>query len=266
MRFVLLALALVGCAIPAAAQATASTPPADSPPADSPHVELLPSYAFHMSAQHIGSDDKRYVWDTNFGGELDLLKYGGGRATFEANYQAVLGEELRRFDPNQGNYILAGVVSGMVGGLEIGVVYYHQSRHLSDRPKVVPVDWNMLGGRIRKEETRGRLGLVGRADLRRTLLNSFVDYSWELDSDLHLRYALHPRASVIATSGVRLLGTDGSRGRGTQAGVREEGGIRIEGRGAAIEVFVSLERRIDPYPLEFGTATWLGAGFRLLGR
>ncbi|MEQ1572995.1 MAG: hypothetical protein ABL993_01985 [Vicinamibacterales bacterium] len=261
MRPALLALALAAFAVPAAAQATNPTPAADSP-----QLELLPGYAFHMSAQHIGSDDERYVWDTNFGGELDLLKYGSGRATFEANYQAVLGEELRRFDPNQGNYVLAGVVSGTVAGLEVGVVYYHQSRHLSDRPKVVAVDWNMLGGRVRKEGTRGRFGLAGRADVRRTLLNSFVDYSWELDSDVHLRYALHPRASVIAMSGVRLLGTDGSRNRGTQAGVREEGGIRIEGRGAAVEVFVSLERRIDPYPLEFGTTTWLGAGFRLLSR
>ena len=260
-RSVLLALALLACAARVSAQT--STP---APPAASPRVELLPRYAFHMGAQHLGSDDKRYVWDTNFGGELDLVAYGQVRATFEANYEAVLGEELHRFDPNQGNYILAGVVSGQVGKLELGVVYYHQSRHLSDRPKVVPVDWNMLGGRIRTEGTRGRVGLAARADLRRTVLNSFVDYSWELDSDVRVRYALHPRVAAIGASGVRLLGTDGSRDRGTQAGVREEGGVGIEGRGAAVELFVFFERRIDPYPLEIGTVTWFGAGFRLLSR
>ena len=52
------------------------------------------------------SDDPRFVWDTNFGGELDFVDYGLGRTTFAANYEAVLGEEFRRFDPNQGNYLL----------------------------------------------------------------------------------------------------------------------------------------------------------------
>ena len=49
-----------------------------------------------------------FVWDTNFGGELDVVDYGTGRATFVANYQAILGDEFRHFDPNQGNYILSG--------------------------------------------------------------------------------------------------------------------------------------------------------------
>ena len=56
-------------------------------------------------------DDPRYVWDADFGGELDIVDYGAGRVTFEANYQVVLGEEIRSFDPNQGNYILAGLAS-----------------------------------------------------------------------------------------------------------------------------------------------------------
>ena len=37
----------------------------------------------------------------------------------------------------------------------------------------------------------------------------------------------------------------------------------MEGRGAALELFVAAERLIDPYQLEFSTATWLTAGFRL---
>ncbi len=43
-----------------------------------------------------------FVWDTNFGGELDVIDYRTGRATFVANYQAILGDEFRHFDPNQG--------------------------------------------------------------------------------------------------------------------------------------------------------------------
>ena len=38
----------------------------------------------------------------------------------------------------------------------------------------------------------------------------------------------------------------------------------FEGRAGAIELFVAGERRIDPYPVEFGVAQWFTAGFRLL--
>jgi hypothetical protein len=59
---------------------------------------------------------------------------------------------------------------------------------------------------------------------------------------------------------------DGSRDRGRQHGYRGEAGVRLEGRGGAAELFAALERRIDPYQLEFGTVTWAMAGFRLLTR
>ena len=71
--------------------------------------------------------------------------------TFVANYQACSARRFRRFDPNQGNYILAGNVSARTRGVRSrGGVFYHQSRHLRDRPKRQPIDWNMLGGRVRK--------------------------------------------------------------------------------------------------------------------
>jgi hypothetical protein len=59
---------------------------------------------------------------------------------------------------------------------------------------------------------------------------------------------------------------DGSQNRGTQTGVRGEGGVRLEGRAGAVELYVAAERRIDPYPLEFNVDHWIGAGFRLLSR
>ena len=64
----------------------------------------------------------------------------------------------------------------------------------------------------------------------------------------------------------RYLGVDDTRERGNQVGYRAEGGVRLEGSGAAVELFIAGERRIDPYPLEFGTATWFSAGFRLMSR
>ena len=72
-----------------------------------------------MNAEHLSGDDPRYVWDADFGGELDVVDYGYGRFTFEGNYQVVLGEEIRSFDPNQGNYILAGNVSARTRWFEV---------------------------------------------------------------------------------------------------------------------------------------------------
>ena len=139
-----MALLVVVSAVPARAQG--QTPPAG--PART--VEFMSRTAFHMNAQHLSGDDPRYVWDADFGGELDVVDYGGGRFTFEANYQIVLGEEIRSFDPNQGNYVLAGNVSARTRGFEIAGQLYHQSRHLADRPKEEAIDWNTLGGRVRK--------------------------------------------------------------------------------------------------------------------
>ena len=230
-------------------------------------VQFLPRFDFHLAAEHLGGDDdNRFAWDADFGGELDVIDYGGGRATFVANYEVVMGTQLRRFDPNQGNYVMAGLLSGRVGGLELAGMFYHQSRHLSDRPKVAAIDWNMFGARIAHHFARGRSQWTSRADLRRTIQKSFVDYQWELDAEGRGRIELRPHVSVVSTLDARIVGVDETRTRGTQTGYLAEGGVRFEGTAGAMEFFVAAERRIDPFPLEFGTATWLKAGFRLLSR
>jgi hypothetical protein len=229
-------------------------------------IEFLPRVLFQMGAEHLSGEDQRFIWDANFGGEIDLLDYGVGRGTFVASYQVLLGDELRKFDPNQGNYILEGSASRRFPGVEVAGVFYHQSRHLSDRPKEQAIDWNMLGGRIRGDGTVGTAHLDARADVRGVLKKSFVDYRWEIDARLRSNVPIRPRVGVIAGAGVRVIGVDGSAGRGTQTGFRAEGGVRIDGPAGAVELFLAGERRIDPYQLEFGTATWSTFGFRLLSR
>jgi hypothetical protein len=235
-------------------------------PVSTRRIEFLPRTAFHLNAEHLSSDDPRFVWDTNFGGEVDFVDYGLGRATFVANYQAMLGEELRNFDPNQGNYTLEGSSSARVAGVELALVFHHVSRHLGDRAKTFAIDWNMLGGRVGKTFSVGTTRMDARVDLRKTTLHSYVDYTWELDSSLHNVYPVRPRIAAISDVGIRLVGVDGSRDRGRQTGAHGEGGVRFEGRAGAIELFVAAERRIDPWPLEFGVESWVGAGFRLLSR
>lgn len=252
------ALALVASPVPARAQVSAPAPAAP--------LEFLSRFGFYVSMEHLVSNEERFVWDANFGGSIDLLDYGIGRATFVANYQTILGSEFRAFDPNQGNYILAGSLSADVASLEFAGVFHHVSRHLSDRPKRHPVDWNMVGGRISRGWTSGRLDVRARGDLRGVVQKTFVDYRWETDADVRARWALSPRVGALATGGIRVLGVDGTRGRGTQNGFRGEGGVRLEGRGAAMDLFAAVERRIDPYQLEFSTATWILTGFRLSSR
>jgi hypothetical protein len=229
-------------------------------------VEFMPRTAFHMGAEHLSGDDPRFVWDADFGGELDVVDYGYGRFTFEANYQVVLGEEIRSFDPNQGNYILAGNVSARTRGFEIAAQLYHQSRHLADRPKEEAIDWNTLGGRVRRPFKYREASFDARADVRGVFMKTTVDYSWEIDAALRSDVKVHPGVGLLAAADVRYLGVDGSRDRGNQTGYKVEGGVRFEGRNGAIELFVAGERRIDPYPVEVGVAQWFTAGFRLLSR
>ena len=107
IRRALCALAMIAGASPVAAQGA---------------IQFFPRYDFHLSAEHLSKDDPRFVWDTNFGGDMDFVDYGFGRTRFGANYEAILGEEFRRFDPNQGNYLLDLSTSARTHGYEIAAL------------------------------------------------------------------------------------------------------------------------------------------------
>ena len=254
---VVVGIALVGMAAPVAAQT----------PNRGPSVSFFPRSAFHMTAEHLtGIEDERFRWDANLGGDLDLIDYTKGRLIFAANYQAILGEELKLFDPNQGNYMLEGMLTARMKKVEAGLVLHHLSRHLGDRPKTQPIDWNMLGGRLSQVFLVNGTLIDVRGDLRWTVQHSYVDYTWELDTHVRVDRLLTPAVGVLAAGAFTHMGVDGTAGRDGPNGFRAEGGVRFEGSGGAVELFVGAERRIDPYPLEFGTATWMTAGFRLLSR
>jgi hypothetical protein len=237
--------------------------PATQPPSS---PGFLSRYAFHLGGEHLSHADPRYIWDANYGGDIDLVDYGLGRVTFYANYQVILGDELHAFDPNQGNYVLGGRVSARLPGVEAAMVFHHESRHLTDRAMEAAVAWNMFGARFSKVlRVKGAL-LEGHVDARGVVQQSFVDYQWEIDGGLRSQYPVRSWLAIIADARVRHLGVDGSRNRGDQNGARGEAGIRLEGGAAAVELFVAAERRIDPYPLELGTVNWVSVGFRLANR
>jgi len=228
--------------------------------------DLFPRFDFHLDGRYVTSDDPRFNWIFDFGGDVDLVRGGLGRATFLANYEAIAGEQFRRFDVNQGNYLLEGALLFRVWGLELGPVWHHVSRHLSDRSKRFPIDWNMIAVRARDDHTVGRMDVSWRADARATVTAAFVDYEWEVEGAGAVGYRLTPRLTLGGSGTWRVTGMDGSRGRGSQVEGTIETALRFEGRGAAAEVFAGVERRLDPYPLDFGTASWFLAGLRLTSR
>lgn len=255
------ALAVALCASTATAQQTSDD---DRP--EPARVQLLPRTEFRLSAEHISADDVMFVWDANFGGEIDVIDYGRGRAIFVANYQAILGDEFRHFDPNQGNYVLSGSASVRTRSIEVAGVFYHQSRHLADRANRLAVAWNMMGVRLQRAVTTGRAEIDARVDVRGVVAKSFVDYTWEIEGAVRSDVKIRPAVGVLFSGTLRRLGVDDSQNRSDQTGFRGETGVRFEGQRGAMELFLAAERRIDPSPLRFGTANWVTVGFRLLSR
>lgn len=257
-RCLVIALVLFAVAAPAGADDGELPPPV--------RLRFMPRYDFHISADHLSTNDVRFVWDTNIGGEVDLVDYGVGRATFTGNFEAVLGSQFRNFDPNQGNYLLDSSVSWRGRGTEVAALFHHTSRHLSDRFNRSSVAWNMLGARVQHDIAARRAVIQLKGDLLGALLKNNVDYNWQTGGDVRVAVPLRPALSFITSARLQLLGVDGSQQRGTQTGGRTEAGVRIVGEKGAIELIVAAERRVDPYPLEFSTLNWFSAGFRFVSR
>ena len=228
---------------------------------------LLPRYRFYLDAERLITSDTRFDWDADVGGDLDFVDFGVGRITALANIETILGSQFRRFDPNQVNYTLDVSASVRHQALEVALAFHHISRHLSDRAKDFPIDWNMLGARGAYEYARGatRVQIDGRALF--TVVRSFVDYSSEIGGSASLRRDVSPRLAVVASGNAYGLLVDKTvYGRAHQNGGSIEGGLRVSGSKGAVEFFVGWERRVDPDPLELQPRTWTYVGFRLLSK
>ncbi|MBI3262346.1 MAG: hypothetical protein HYZ58_04250 [Acidobacteria bacterium] len=262
------AAALWCLAVPCAAQIVGDAPPAPVPPPTTATLDFLTRYQFHLNAESILVHDHRFSWDADFGGEIDLLQYENGRLTFVGNYEVILGKELRRFDAEQGNYVLAGSLSRQTRYGELAGFLQHVSRHLSDRPKLFGVDWNLLGARWIDVTELGpdrRLHLESHAMLGRTVTRSYVDYTWMLAAGGTLRRPITDRVGSFGSLDLTLVGTaDPNPNRGVLKGSSLEGGVRLRGRAASVEIFARLEHRIDAEMLERVSRSWLLLGFRFL--
>jgi hypothetical protein len=251
------------CALPAAAQQPDQ--PTATPAPDKP--TFLARGDYQLSASGLSIDDIRFSWDTHWGGSLDVVDYVKGRAGIYVDYEALLGDEYRIFDPNQGNYTLEAFASARVNDTtEIVGIFHHVSRHLSDRPKRFAIAMNLAGVRALKHLTFDTTTVDVDVEGGRIVQHSYVDYSWIGEAHLQVR---HPINSVLAVYGrgmAQWVGVNGDANRGRQAGGFVEGGIRLKGGAATMELFAGWERRVDADPLDRQPQQWALAGFRLVSR
>jgi hypothetical protein len=241
--------------------------PLDAAPAA---AEFMPRFDWKMSAAYLNQPDQRFTWDTHWAGAFDLFSYPRGRASFLADYQALLGSEFRPFDPYQGNYLLEASGSFFVGGTETALVLSHISRHLGDRPKRIAVAENSLGPRILRRFAASERDLLDlRVDVRKVIQRSYDDYNWIEELELTYSRRLTTHATVYARGYGQLIQVDQAVAeRGQQKGGRVEAGVRIRGTepaGPAMELFAGGEQMIDADPLDRVTRRWAYVGFRLLG-
>lgn len=257
---------IVGLLVLVAAPAAAQLPqPVVAP---SKGADFLSRYDFHLSAAALQIDDQRFSWDTHFGGSLDIADYVVGRTGVRIDYQAVLGDQYRAFDPNQGNYTLEANSSVRIGPTtEIVGVFHHVSRHLSDRPKREAIAWNIAGVRVLQHVKLGETTLDLDVEGGNAVQHSGVDYTWTGEVGVLARHPLTPRVSAFFQGvGDAYQVDDTVNHRGTQLGGVVEVGIRINGGGGALELFAGGERRFDAYPFGLETKQWALAGFRLVSR
>ncbi|HXD73574.1 MAG TPA: hypothetical protein VN628_07555, partial [Vicinamibacterales bacterium] len=248
MKFAVACLSLL-LSTPAFAQVSGPQP-LEAP---NPNFEFLSRYDFQLEANLIGGDPNPdlFRWDAHFGGEFDVVNYVKGRLTVVTDYEAVMGSELRPFDPVQGNYVLEPAASWFAGNNEFSFVFHHVSKHLSDRPKRYAIAFNIAEGRyLRKFNLHGTTVAV-RATVGHLMQHSDVDYTWAADWDVDVVHPVNPYFQWYGRSTGEMYGTNPVvRGRSdVQHTLRLEVGPRVIGTRADFEFFAGVEHRLDAYEL-----------------
>ena len=228
---------------------------------------FLTNYHFHLNASRLVSSDDKFVWDTDFGGDLDFADLRYFRGNVLVNFEGIIGEQRRAIDPNQGNYTIDVSAWWRTGVLdaELGGTFHHVSRHLSDRDKEFAIAWNMLGLQHTSPLQIRSWDLdIGYRALK-TIKRAFVDYTAEVGGSIQALRAVHPRVTLMLGGELTLVGVDKSeRGRDHQLGSRFEIGARFPGGDGVGEVFIARERRIDANPFDLEPTTFTMLGFRFL--
>lgn len=261
-RTLLIVLSLAWLAWPAAA--AAQVPRLLVPP---PQTGFLSRLDYHLAIETLSGDDPQFQWDADFGGEFDIVGGPRGRASAAFNYEAILGEELQPFDPNQGNYAIELVGGGRWGRTEVAGVFHHTSRHLGDRAKNFGIAWNLLGAQVTWTTVGARHTWQLQARAATAVMKDAVDYAGEYGANALYVRQWRPRLAMVgrASGVVRTIDASVS-GREAQVGGRGEVALRIRGDAADLEVHVGVERRIEASIFQPRPKSWALMGLRVLSR
>lgn len=250
-------LGVLASAPGAAAQTAALSRPAGTP-------VFLTRAAFAFQWAEFFTPDRRFKWNGRIGLDVDLFDNRLWRLNFTADYDAVLGRERRMFDLNQGTYVLDGVVARRIGRVELAAVARHVSRHLTDRTNVSAISWNVAAARAAGHVTIGRTAIDGDLEAGRAMQQAFVDYLWTTALRVSAQHPLGRRLDVFARGAGQVIGVNRAiANRGRVCGGRIEGGLRVPGAAAALELVVGYERRIDAFPTDRFRVRAFTLGFRL---
>ncbi len=235
----------------------------------SPTLGFLTSYRFRLNAVRLVTDNNNdFVWDVDLGGDMDVFDLQYVRGNVLVNFEAIVGEQIRAIDPNQGNYTVALSTFGRLGDAwgELGATFLHVSRHLSDRVKGFAVAWNHLGVQYVHAPSIGawQFDLAGRGMWN--VQRSFVDYAGEVGGQVTAAHPLGRWATLLVGGEATMVPVIRAlRNRNTLVGSRIEVGVRFRGGSGVGEVFVARERRIDADPHDLEPTTFTMVGFRFLG-
>ena len=224
-----------------------------------PTLGFLTSYRFHLNASRLLSSDSNFVWDADFGADMDVFDLEYVRGNVLVNYEGIVGQQIRAIDPNQGNYTIDLSVWWRTGESdgELGATFHHVSRHLSDRDNEFAISWNMVGFQSAFSRVFRSWNLDIAYRVLGTIQRAYVDYTAELGGSVQGLRPVHPRASLIAAAEVTIVAVDRSeRGRKHQLGGRFEIGLRFPGGDGAGEVFLAQEHRIDANPFDLEPTTF----------
>ncbi len=236
-----------------------------------PASSFLSRADFFLQWSAIAATDERFSWQGKVSFDADLVDYGTGRLTLTADYEAILGSERRAYDLNQGTYRFEMTATRRIRSTEIAGVASHVSRHVVDRDNPPSISWNTAGARVRQRIVFNdrATSIDARIDITRAMQQALVDYAWLSDARVSVRHAVRPnrRVELLADASGGVIGMQRARyGRPRVCGGRVEGGIRVNGAAAALEVFVGYERRMDAFPTDrFRVRMWT-VGFRLVDR
>jgi hypothetical protein len=235
-------------------------------PAPDPPI-LFTRAAFSFDGARLIAADPRFDWDSRVRFDLDVLDTRHWRVAFAVDYEAVIGGERRIIDLNQGNYEFDGTASRRVGTTEIGLLTRHVSRHLVDRENPPSISWNVIGAKAWHTQRLGRSTVSGEIEWGWAMQQGFVDYRWTSELDVVWRHAFSDRLEWAGRAEGGVIGTvDTPGGRPRICGGRLEGALRINGRAAAIELFLAYERRMDAFPTDRFRVRFTAIGFRLVSK